>query len=287
MKKFNVVFLLFFFLRISYAQSMISLNPLTVYMDTSPGNGYFTVTFFSPEHSHYEWDVLLDGSFLTLGNYYNNSSMERMPSVNFSASISAGNHTMLIMTYSVDGSGNKSLRDQNSFTATGVLRTINITATNNFPNGKIKVDGSYHNNAPFSFLKANGETTVLEAVPQLGSDGYNKVWNNYQPNLPSQWEKNSVPIPSAYSIQYTFPSSSSDNNATYMAKLRNNFIITRNDQTEFDGTSGVADVTRIVEQNTGQISAPSIKTVNGKDYRFYQWSDGNTSNPRSTVYYTK
>ena len=277
MKKFSIFFLFFcfsFFLRISYAQSMITLNPLTVYMDTSPGNGYFTVTFFSPEHSHYEWDVLLDGSFLTLGNYYNNSSMERMPSVNFSASISAGNHTMLILTYSVDGGGNKSLRDQNSFTVTGVIRTINITATNNFPNGMIKVDGSNHDNAPFSFLKANGETTVLEAVPQLGSDGYNRVWNNYLPVLPSQWKKNNVPIQNAYSIQHTFSTSSGDNYATYEAMVRKNYSISRNDQTEFDGTSGVADATRIVEQNSGTVPAPSTKIVGSRTYTYAGWANG-------------
>ena len=274
MKKFDAFFLWFIFFSVSFAQSQITLNPLTVLMDTSPRNRDFTITFFSPEHSHIEWDVLLDGSFLTSDDYYNTSSMERWPSANFSASISSGNHTMLILVYGVDGGGNKTLTDQNSFTVTGVLRTINITATNNFPNGTIKVDGSYHDNAPFSFLKANGESTVLGAVPQLGNDGYYKVWNDYMPNLPSQWEKNLVPIQGAYGSYYSFSASSGDNNATYKARMRNNYCITRNDQTEFDGTIGVSDATRIVEQNSGTVPAPSTKTVGSRTYNFAGWANG-------------
>ncbi len=59
------------------------------------------------------------------------------------------------------------------------------------------------------------------------------------------------------------------------------FNITRNDQTEFDGTSSAGVVAQIVEGNTGQITAPATKTLNGRTYNFAGWTDGDTTNPRT------
>jgi len=58
-----------------------------------------------------------------------------------------------------------------------------------------------------------------------------------------------------------------------------NYKIDVDHQTEFDGTQSDQSVTYIVEQNSGTVSAPIQKTLNGKDYRLYGWA----SNPLSVM----
>ena len=64
--------------------------------------------------------------------------------------------------------------------------------------------------------------------------------------------------------------------------MRKNYAISRNDQTEFDGTVSHLNLWYIVEQNSGQISAPSTQTINGKVYNFANWTDNiYATNPRT------
>jgi hypothetical protein len=46
--------------------------------------------------------------------------------------------------------------------------------------------------------------------------------------------------------------------------------ISRTDQTEFDGSTFTGNIASVVQSNYGQASAPLQKTVNNRDYQFYQ-----------------
>ncbi len=72
-----------------------------------------------------------------------------------------------------------------------------------------------------------------------------------------------------------------DNNSIYKANFRKNYKISRNDQTEFDGTILVNDVTRIVEQNSGNVPVHEPFDRNGKNYSFCYWlgTSGNNFAP--------
>ena len=161
----------------------------------------------------------------------------------------------------------------------------NITVKNNFAGGLVKVNNQ-NVTAPFPITKLSGQSINLEAIPQTDNENYSRVWNNYAPTNRSKWIKqigsSNIDLYGGENISYTIAGSMNDGgNVNYIANLKKICNISRNDQTEYDGTSSAGVVATIVEQNSGQISAPATKSVNGKDYRFYQWSDGNTSNPRS------
>ncbi|MDO8550007.1 MAG: T9SS type A sorting domain-containing protein [Ignavibacteria bacterium] len=88
-------------------------------------------------------------------------------------------------------------------------------------------------------------------------------------------------LPNGGNITYSFAAALGDDNSSYIANLKKSYKIDQNHLTEFDGTQTNQSTVYIVEQNSGQILAPSTKTINGRVYNFAAWTDGNGSNPRS------
>ena len=82
-------------------------------------------------------------------------------------------------------------------------------------------------------------------------------------------QKNGLDVSS--SVGYSFTVAQNDDNATYEAGLRQNYAISRNDQTEFDGTTSAGVVTYIVEQNSGNVPVLVPFSQNGKTYNFGKW----------------
>jgi hypothetical protein len=161
---------------------------------------------------------------------------------------------------------------------------VDITAQNNFIYGIIKVgvdQPAAQRNSPFPFSANVGQTVNFEAQNQTHG-GYERVWNNYAPNVPSKWRKNGT-IDVSSTINYSFQAAQNDDNATYEAGLRKNYTISKDDQTEFDGTISSGVVTHIVEQNSGQISATLQQTLNGKTYKFAGWTDDYNASTTRTI----
>ena len=128
---------------------------------------------------------------------------------------------------------------------------VNITAQNNFSAGKIFVDNTEWD-APKTFSKNVGDNAILKAKEQTDNLGYSRIWNDVELwNAKSSWLKNGVFF--SDQIEKNFTVAQNDNNAIYEAGLRKNYAISRNDQTEFDGTVSAGIVTHIVEQNSGNV----------------------------------
>ena len=132
----------------------------------------------------------------------------------------------------------------------------------------------------YTFQKTVGQTLTLTAnSPQDDNQGHQRIWHTgatYQ----SDWTRNGeFRWPNQ---TYSFTVAADDDGKRYVANLRKNYAISRNDQTEFDETVSAGIVAYIVEQNSGQISAPNSKPINGKDYRFSYWTDNfSKDNPRN------
>ena len=91
-----------------------------------------------------------------------------------------------------------------------------------------------------------------------------------------------IDLPNGGNIAYSFTATINDDNSFYIANLKKNYKITQNeDFSEFDNLITNTETTYIVEQNSGQIDAPPSKTINGKNYLFAGWTDGNGDNPRT------
>jgi len=73
----------------------------------------------------------------------------------------------------------------------------------------------------------------------------------------------------AVNITYNFAASIDDNNSFYIAGLRRNFRMDQTHKLEFDPDQTEQNITYIVEQNSGNITAPSsIITLSGITYSF-------------------
>jgi len=64
-----------------------------------------------------------------------------------------------------------------------------------------------------------------------------------------------------------------DNNGLFVDYLKYNFAVSRNDETEFDGTSSAGVVTHIVESNSGT-SRSLYQTSASNNYNFAGWKTG-------------
>lgn len=167
---------------------------------------------------------------------------------------------------------------------TGMLPKI--TAKNNFEHGTIKVGVNTtptQKNSPYIFGAITGQTVNLEAQNQ-SYGGYERIWNTSGvSNSISKWTKQVgstiTDLTNGGNITYSFTVTTSDDNASYIANLKNNYRIDQSHTFEFDATQNQQNTSYIVEQNSGEILAPSNKTVSGKNYKFIRWEDV-ASNPR-------
>lgn len=165
---------------------------------------------------------------------------------------------------------------RNAFYAVGV--EPNLIIANSFSAGTIMVNGTTVNSG-YSYPADVGSSQTYQAIPQP-SGSYDYVWNTsgVDPSI-SYWKKqpylgSQSRISGATNISYSFTAASSDNNATYIADLKKNFHISRNDQTDFDGTILRSNVVQIVEGNSATVPAPSTQTINNHNYAFMGWANG-------------
>ncbi len=157
-----------------------------------------------------------------------------------------------------------------------------ISATNNFGGGVINIDGGQTSSGSKAY-KLIGENLTVGAIDQSYGNYY--VWNQSGVNN-SYWQKKLMGeqfnlLPNSTPRNYNYAVASNDNGADIQGVLKKRFNISRNDQTEFDGTVAAGVVAYAVDQNNGQISAPLTKIVNGRNYDFYAWSDGDINNPKT------
>ncbi|PIP76448.1 MAG: hypothetical protein COW85_14165 [Ignavibacteria bacterium CG22_combo_CG10-13_8_21_14_all_37_15] len=170
-----------------------------------------------------------------------------------------------------------------AFSSVEVIFTFDIrakyTIKNSFETGQVKIN-TQPQNSGFTDKFLTGISINLEAMEPQNSGNYEYLWNDTEAlNNKSEWhikQLNGIPVPKSINQSYSHPSSISEDNSLLIANLRRNFKITRNDQTEFDGTSGVADVTRIVDGNSGTVPADPTKTVGSRTYNFAGWATGGT-----------
>jgi hypothetical protein len=240
-----------------------------------------------------QWSEIGNGSILLQNISYTQSGDQRLTSQEllnaFNAAKSSG--YLSIGSLSQSEGTNNTHADVNltlSVEYTVPPTNVSITADNNFTapgganHGTIKVDGNTQT-APYNFSRNTGVNVSLQALRQNDNQSYVRDWNNGYPNFRSKWERIVGPSTTdkGDANPYGFTTATDDDGATYKANLRKRYQIYRNDQTEFDGTISAGFQTEIFEQNSGQISAPTTKTVNGKLYNFAGWTDGDISNPRS------
>lgn len=178
----------------------------------------------------------------------------------------------LIVNYNITGGG-ISLTADNDFTAP------------NGTHGSITVDGVQHDNIPtsgYSITRTEGQNLSLGAVsPQNDNQSHQMIWHTGSINR-SDWRRNGTFR--WYDQTHTFQVSQDDDGKTYMANLRKNYAISRNDNSEFDNPIHHDALWYIVEQNSGPIDAPLTPTINNKLYNFSYWTDDFTaSNSRSVT----
>lgn len=165
---------------------------------------------------------------------------------------------------------------------------VTFTADNSFVNtgganhGTMSIDGGQPQTVPLSGIsitRLTGTSLQLGAnSPQNDNQGHQIIWHTGGTNT-SNWTRNGeYRWPNQ---TYSFPVAADDNGKRYVANLRKNYRIDQTHNSEFDGSLTQQNTSYIVEQNNGNITAPSTKSFNGKTYSFAYWTDGITGNTRN------
>lgn len=158
------------------------------------------------------------------------------------------------------------------------VSNVSFIVDNNFTStsgnrGSMVIDGTT-STIPlegFQLTKNVGSTASLEAIsPQNDNQFHQMIWHTGSV-AQSDWKRNELFKSS--NTYYSFTVAADDENKRYVANLRKNYKITRDDKTEFDGLLANQSTSYIVEQNSGQIITPSSKTVNNITYNFAGWTD--------------
>jgi hypothetical protein len=165
---------------------------------------------------------------------------------------------------------------------------VRYVLKNNIEAGQLYVSSSTKTgyvNSGQNIIVPTSSIVSLAAVEPQTINSIQYVWNdNEGVSNKSYWGKydsSGVLHGSNYSTTLIDTAKSTENNYTLKANLRKYLSISRSEQSEFDGTSSAGVVAQIVEGNTGQITAPATKTLNGRPYNFAGWTDGDTTNPRT------
>jgi len=161
------------------------------------------------------------------------------------------------------------------------------TFKNNFEEGELFINGN-EKSSGYTNKFAVGTYIQVEAIePQYTtSPEYTWIWNDTEaPNFKSDWRLRNtqgVTFYQSYNQSYSHLSAIEENNFTLIAYLRKNLRIDQTHNFEFDATQTGQHATWIVEQNSGNVTAPTSKTVNGKQYIFGGWTDNfSLSNSRT------
>lgn len=161
----------------------------------------------------------------------------------------------------------------------------NYYVKNNFETGNLKVN---------SETKFSGESVRLpensvnnfEALEPQSTVYYEYLWNDVEAiNYKSEWIlklETGIIKNKGQNIIIVDTSVTDRHNSIMTANLRKNLRISRiDDFSEFDNVINAGVVAHVVEQNSGQLSAPP-QTVNGKIYVFTGWADNfSEQNPRT------
>jgi hypothetical protein len=192
-----------------------------------------------------------------------------------------GNHTIIFTLVSLDENANWMIHQQST---TQLLCKFFVKVKNIFEYGTIYVDNyTTAKNSPFFKEVESGQQFAVGAIDQ-DYGGINRKWNtsgNYQSTWDRERNENNIWIFVSSERNFSYTTSSEDfNKAVLRAGLRKNFRIDKTYTTEFDGNQSNPPAW-IVEQNSGQISAPTQQTINGRIYNYAGWTDGNGDNPRT------
>ncbi|HSW56724.1 MAG TPA: T9SS type A sorting domain-containing protein [Ignavibacteriaceae bacterium] len=156
-------------------------------------------------------------------------------------------------------------------------------ALNNFQGGDIKIDNQTVPSGTETH-KLTGNSLLVGAIDQ-SFENYFYIWNQSGANN-SRWERkpwNQIysPINGGTPRDFNYPVASNDNGAAIRGMLKKRYTITRDDQTDA-GTQTNQQTWNIVEQHSGEISAPATKIINNKTYNFIGWKDNlQAPNPRT------
>ncbi len=169
---------------------------------------------------------------------------------------------------------------------------ITLTAKNNMNGYEGGIIGVGKNTtvtsktSPYPLTAIKNDDINLLAYENQSYGGYNWIWNDTEgTENKSKWVKETVnnTVPLGNTQSKTYKVVDGDDGANLIGYLRKYYKIYRNDDcSEFDNVINNGVVTHIVEQNSGSISTPTTKTVNGKTYKFAGWTDNfNAPNPRT------
>jgi hypothetical protein len=165
---------------------------------------------------------------------------------------------------------------------------VNYSVKNNFDEGILKINGEEVSSGVSSFPFNEGTNYQFEAIePQMSNDSYEYIWNDVEgSNYKSDWhliDNNGLESSLGYASTIDHQANYNENNSTIKANLRKKLKITRDDQPEFAVLQTNQSTSYVVEQNSGQIIAPSTKTINNITYNFAGWNDDFTQSASRTI----
>ena len=165
---------------------------------------------------------------------------------------------------------------------------VTLTVDNNFidntgnnTNGYVGISDFTGNQvAPKSITRQSLTNLTLTAIsPQTDNQNHQMIWYNGN-NPQSDWTRNFEFASNDQSYYFQIPAD--DDGTLYQSQLRINCKIDQTYLSEFNGNFP-GPTFWIVEQNTGQITAPSQQTLNGKTYNFAGWTDDITQPNTRTI----
>ena len=151
---------------------------------------------------------------------------------------------------------------------------VQLTTETNFNTGSMLVNGETKNYDDIVKLTENSSNTFGAVEPQTDLENDERVWNDTEgPINLSDWilkRPNRDEFNKGTGATITYVANAVDQGSKMIANYRKNYKISRNDQTEFDGTVPAGIVTHIVELNSKNVLHPSIP-AGGKTYNFGYW----------------
>ncbi|GEM_PF-4141594 len=150
--------------------------------------------------------------------------------------------------------------------------------------GQLKVDGITYN-SPVEFNWPPSEIHSAEAID-------NQTYNDFTWRF-KRWEKNDYGSDPSYQLTRSISSTPNRETTTFTAVFRRILNITVQNNFDRRGNGGEIKVNganrnspfsfQVTSDTTFTIEAITPTTFNGVPYEFVNWSDGNTSNPRTVT----
>jgi hypothetical protein len=276
----NLIFLVSF--SICFGQSFTYSGPTTLTIPFGQSNSTGTYYF-----NYSDLDGLCyDGLIIAVDGDVINNDLCNDPETpsSYQITFTEGSHTVQFSLLSINC---KTLNCFDPIVHQVVQFTVDcrfkVRVENEFGAGTISVDGGAKT-SPYDRTSLPGNNVPIGAIEQVYNN-YNRVWNTNGTNL-SEWERQHPTsgtsfISSAQSTTYAVQSN--DVNTKIIAKLKREFKIDIDYQTEFDGLQTDQKTFNIVELNSGQISSDETKTINNKSYRYSYWTDDLTATRSRTI----